>query len=130
MLREPKVIARLEYLRGRVEAVDETIIALRRIRQRQRLETVATLDRTLIFDDNGALKSISDWPETHRALIETIEPTKNGPKAVLEDLLAQPWFAHCLARVERDIRVVTDVDMPYVAGSDAELECVFIDRHS
>jgi hypothetical protein len=25
---------------------------------------------------------------------------------------------------------LTDVDMPYVAGSDAELECVFIDRHS
>jgi transposase len=38
----------------------------------------------------------------------------------LDDLLSQPWFAHCLARVERDIRVVTDVDMPYVAGSDSE----------
>jgi hypothetical protein len=48
----------------------------------------------------------------------------------LDGLLSQPWVAHCLARAERDIRVVTDVDMPYVAGSDAELECVFIDRHA
>jgi hypothetical protein len=47
-----------------------------------------------------------------------------------DDLLSLPWFAHCLARVERDIKIISGVDMHYVAGSDSELESVFIDRRA
>jgi hypothetical protein len=50
--------------------------------------------------------------------------------AQLDALLAEPWFTRCLDRARRDIEVVHDFDMPYVAGSSTDLSEVYVDQHA
>ncbi len=48
----------------------------------------------------------------------------------LFNLLREPWFVRCLERARRDVRVIYDCDLPYVAGSDTDVDRVYIDRHA
>ncbi len=51
--------------------------------------------------------------------------------AQLDDLLRQPWFVRCLERARREVEVLYEgIDMPYVAGSSADLEHVYVDQHA
>jgi hypothetical protein len=51
--------------------------------------------------------------------------------AQLDALLGEPWFVRCLERARRDVEVLYEgVDLPYVAGSNTELEHVYVDQHA
>lgn len=51
--------------------------------------------------------------------------------AQLDDLMREPWFVRCLECARRDVEVLYEgIDLPYVAGSSADLEHVYIDQHA
>lgn len=87
MLREPQVTARVGYLVERINAGNELQVALRRIRTRKILEAYRDVDRAEMFDNFGNLKPLDQLKPEHRDLIESIEPTKQGPKAIMPSKL-------------------------------------------
>ncbi len=45
--------------------------------------------------------------------------------------MREPWFRRCLERARGDVEVLYEgIDLPYIAGSDAELEHVYVDQHA
>ncbi len=45
--------------------------------------------------------------------------------------MREPWFVRCLERARGDVEVLYEgIDLPYIAGSDAELEHVYVDQHA
>lgn len=87
MLREPQVAARVGYLVERINAGNELQVALRRIRTRKILEAYRDVDRAEMFDNFGNLRPLDQLKPEHRDLIESIEPTKQGPKAIMPSKL-------------------------------------------
>ncbi len=49
----------------------------------------------------------------------------------LDALMREPWFVRCLERARRDVEVLYEgIDLPYIAGSNAELDHVYVDQHA
>jgi hypothetical protein len=94
MLREPEVVARLEYLCKKIEPFEETIRAYRRLCIRRKLDNIVDADRLSFFEEYRVrgkrklrLKSIDDLTPDQRALVEDVEITKGGIKITMPNRL-------------------------------------------
>jgi hypothetical protein len=119
--RDPRVQARLAYLRAQMEEREGIELFLRRVRVIALLEKMISEDRSSMFDDAGKLRPLSELTEEQRALLDSIRPTRAGPEAVMPSKLAA---VQALARIEgleapeRADVTVRDGDQRY---SDIEL---------
>ncbi len=89
LMREPEVVARLQYLRKQQEPFEATLIALRRAELRGQLEAIAGLDRTDLFSSDGQfrIKPPSEWTEEQRKLVEGVRMGRYGAELVMPSKL-------------------------------------------
>ncbi len=89
LMREPEVVARLQYLRKQAEPYEGTLIALRRAELRGQLEAIAGLDRTDLFSSDGQfrIKPLSEWSQEQRRLIEGVRMGRYGAELVMPSKL-------------------------------------------
>jgi hypothetical protein len=88
LMREPEIMARLGWLHKRVAALDETLLAYRRLEHRRALEHIATADRLDLFEETKTkagkptgklrLRALRDLSDEHRALIDGIKISEKG----------------------------------------------------
>jgi len=95
MEHEPEVVARLEYLRSQVEKYEPVLLAFRRVLVRRKLDNIIDLDRLGLFEEyhvKGSrrlrLKAIAQLTPEQRAIIDSIEVTKDGIKLTMPGRLA------------------------------------------
>jgi hypothetical protein len=95
MEREPEVAARLEFLRRQVEKYEPVLLAFRRVMVRRKLDNIVDLDRLGLFEEYRArgkrrlrLKSIDQLTPEQRAIIDSVEITKDGVKLAMPGKLA------------------------------------------
>ena len=95
MEHEPEVAARLEYLRSQVEKYEPVLLAFRRVMVRRKLDNIVDIDRLGLFEEYRVrgkrrlrLKPLDQLTPEQRAIIDSIEITKDGVKLTMPARLA------------------------------------------